>query len=174
MFLISPYNPHTNFRRLQSKRGKNCLLDGSLLARLADQMLSFQEIPAVVSSIKLLRCIAATESAAVAPFVESKQFCESASMFSRLRTSSASGALFLHFCSKANIYILWLRTQRFLLSKTYRESVRNWAFVFVRHVLIFAWSKTLSAESTCWTNGRLWWLQKQATMPARCAWKQWA
>lgn len=68
-------------------------------------MLSFQDIPAVVSSIKLLRCIAATESAAVAPFVESKQFCESASMFSRLRTSSASGALFLHFCSKANSVI---------------------------------------------------------------------
>lgn len=104
MFYV-PYQTHTDFRRLQSKRGKNYLLDSSLLARLAAQMLSFQDIPAVVSSVKLLRCIAATESAAVVPFVESKQFCESASMFSRSPASSALGALFIHFCSKANLVI---------------------------------------------------------------------
>ena len=62
--------------RLQSNLGKKLLLDGSTLARFASQMQTFQDSAAVVSSLRLLRCVMATESIKLVPFIESKEFCK--------------------------------------------------------------------------------------------------
>ncbi len=62
--------------RLHSNLGKKLLLDGSTLARFASQMQTFQDSEAVVSSIRLLRCVMATESIKLVAFIESKEFCK--------------------------------------------------------------------------------------------------
>jgi hypothetical protein len=72
-------HPHTLWRRLQLKGGKKLVIECSVVNRLAAQIQSFNDTPALASSIRLLRRIMITEAPLLLSFVESQHFCESSS-----------------------------------------------------------------------------------------------
>jgi hypothetical protein len=72
-------HPHTLWRRLQLKGGKKLVIECSVVNRLAAQIQSFDDTPALASSVRLLRRIMSTEAPLLLSFVESQHFCESSS-----------------------------------------------------------------------------------------------